>query len=228
MSSRGRAGRDDDEPAPLAHVALRLDRHLAPLLPLVALGGRCGAAGRPSHGARFSALRLLPGKHRPLQRPKRFPAQLARSTSSTGLWPCSCSLCCSATRRECGGTRSGRDRSIKVPLQSYVAKAYLLPAHFITQMRYAQCERKRPWLTHLVLMLSYVTMLVLIMFFLSKMASGPKIDWARAHLRLSGHRRAGRGERPLLAQSTAGSRRRSTSTHTNPTGCSSCCFWSWL
>ena len=97
----------------------------------------------------------------------------------------------------------GRDRSIKVPLKSYVAKAYLLPAHFITQMRYAQCERKRPWLTHLVLMLSYLTMLVLIMFFLSKMASGPKIDWSVHIFGYLGHRRARRGQRPLPAQSTA-------------------------
>jgi quinone-modifying oxidoreductase, subunit QmoC len=72
----------------------------------------------------------------------------------------------------------GRDRSVKVPLKNYVTRAYLLPAHFMTQMRYAQCARKRPWLTHLVLMLSYLTMLVLIMFFLSKMASGPKVDWS--------------------------------------------------
>jgi nitrate reductase gamma subunit len=57
----------------------------------------------------------------------------------------------------------------------------MLPAHFLTQARYSQCERKSPWLTHLALMLSYVVMLVLIMFFLAEMASGPSIDW-RVHV----------------------------------------------
>jgi quinone-modifying oxidoreductase, subunit QmoC len=74
----------------------------------------------------------------------------------------------------------GRDRTLKIPLGAYVTKGYLLPIHFFTQMRYSQCEHKRPWLTHLGLMLSYVTMLVLIMFFLHRMASGPAIDW-RVH-----------------------------------------------
>ncbi len=56
-----------------------------------------------------------------------------------------------------------------------------LPVHFFTQPKYQQCERKRPWAVHLALMLSYVTMLVLIMFFLHEMASGPAIDW-RVHV----------------------------------------------
>jgi len=42
------------------------------------------------------------------------------------------------------------------------------------------CGRKRPWAIHLVLMLSYLTLLVLIMFFLRFMQSGPAIDW-RVH-----------------------------------------------
>lgn len=71
----------------------------------------------------------------------------------------------------------GRDKSLKVPFFSYVTKAYLLPVHFFTQKRYGQCERKSPWLVHLALMLSYVTMLILIMFFLREMASGPAVDW---------------------------------------------------
>jgi nitrate reductase gamma subunit len=51
----------------------------------------------------------------------------------------------------------------------------------MTQMRYAQCDRKRPWVVHLVLMLSYLTMLLLIMLFLGYMASGPEVDW-RVHV----------------------------------------------
>jgi ferredoxin len=75
----------------------------------------------------------------------------------------------------------GRDRHLRVPLSSYVRKAWLLPVHFLTQKRYRECNRKRPWVIHLVLMLSYVTMLVLIMFFLHAMQSGPAIRWP-AHL----------------------------------------------
>jgi ferredoxin len=71
----------------------------------------------------------------------------------------------------------GRDTKTHVPISGYVRKIYLLPMHFFTQMRYAQCETKRPWVIHLVLMLSYVTMLILIMFFLAPMWSGPAVNW---------------------------------------------------
>ena len=63
---------------------------------------------------------------------------------------------------------------------SYIAALPQLPYQFFTQIRYRQCERQRPWVVHLALMLSYVTMLVLIMFFLYRMQSGPAIDW-RVH-----------------------------------------------
>jgi len=72
----------------------------------------------------------------------------------------------------------GRDTKVRVPLSAYVRKIYLLPTHFFTQMRYARCEQKRPWVIHLVLMLSYVTMLILIMFFLAPMWSGPAVNWS--------------------------------------------------
>lgn len=75
----------------------------------------------------------------------------------------------------------GRDKSIHVPFWVYVKRVLLLPFHFFTQRKYAQCERKRPWAIHLALMLSYVTMLVLIMFFLGFMQAGPEIDW-RVHV----------------------------------------------
>jgi quinone-modifying oxidoreductase subunit QmoC len=74
----------------------------------------------------------------------------------------------------------GRDPNLRIPLSAYVRKLILLPFHFFTQSRYRQCEKKRPWVIHLVLMLSYTTMLVLIMFFLHFMQSGPEIDW-RVH-----------------------------------------------
>jgi hypothetical protein len=64
---------------------------------------------------------------------------------------------------------------------SYFAALLTLPVHFFAQPRYRQCDRKRPWAVHLALMLSYVTMLVLIMFFLRYMQAGPEIDW-RVHV----------------------------------------------
>lgn len=75
----------------------------------------------------------------------------------------------------------GRDKDLHAPLWLYLKKLYALPLHFFTQKRYAKCERKRPWAIHLTLMLSYVIMLVLIMFFLGAMWSGPEIDW-RVHV----------------------------------------------
>ncbi len=75
-----------------------------------------------------------------------------------------------------GASRSGR----LSPLE-YVKGIYLFPLHFMTQKRYAQCNTKRPWVLHLFLMLSYLTMLILIMFFLDNMWSGPEIDW-RVHV----------------------------------------------
>jgi ferredoxin/uncharacterized membrane protein (DUF485 family) len=75
----------------------------------------------------------------------------------------------------------GSDKRTHIPLAAYIKKIPTLPVHFVTQKRYAQCERKRPWVVHLILMLSYVTMLVLIMFFLERMAAGPEIDW-RVHV----------------------------------------------
>jgi ferredoxin len=72
----------------------------------------------------------------------------------------------------------GRDKELPTSMGSYIASIWMLPAHFFTQIRYSKCESKGPWVTHLALMLSYVTMLVLIMFFLREMAAGPAIDWS--------------------------------------------------
>jgi quinone-modifying oxidoreductase, subunit QmoC len=74
----------------------------------------------------------------------------------------------------------GRDKDLHASFWLYLKKLYALPLHFITQKRYAKCERKRPWAIHLALMLSYLIMLVLIMFFLVGM-SASTIDW-RLHV----------------------------------------------
>ena len=77
-------------------------------------------------------------------------------------------------------TLGGR-RDISVPWLAYAKGVYLLPLHFFTQMRYAKCEQKFPWVIHLILMFSYITMFVLIMFFLHAVQSGPAINW-NAHV----------------------------------------------
>jgi ferredoxin len=73
-------------------------------------------------------------------------------------------------------TIAGR-KDVSVSLLAYPKAAYLVPFHFFTQTRYAQCARKTSWAIHLILMASYVTMFVLIMFFLREVQSGPAINW---------------------------------------------------
>lgn len=72
----------------------------------------------------------------------------------------------------------GRNTELHVPFLSYLKNLHVLPFQFMTQPRYAKCDSKRPWAVHLTLMLSYVTMLVLIMFFLRSMQAGPEIRWS--------------------------------------------------
>jgi ferredoxin len=71
----------------------------------------------------------------------------------------------------------GRDTNYRIPLSAYLRRAWLLPLHFLTQKRYRECEKKRPWTIHFVLMASYLTMLILIMFFLPWVQAGPEIRW---------------------------------------------------
>lgn len=77
----------------------------------------------------------------------------------------------------------GRDKNIRISVWLYLKKIYLLPWHFFSQKRYAECEtgsyvRNMPWLSHLGLMLGYATMLVLVMAFIKKLQFGPEIDWS--------------------------------------------------
>ena len=106
-------------------------------------------------------------------------AFLLRTTfiSSTGRWArrwlCLLAINCLRMWRY---TMRG-DRHAPVSLSHVCAPSAAAPLHFLTQKRYRECEDKRPWATHLVLMLSYLTMLVLIMFFLKEMQSGPQVNW---------------------------------------------------
>jgi quinone-modifying oxidoreductase, subunit QmoC len=72
------------------------------------------------------------------------------------------------------------ERSLPVSLGMYLRHIPALGRHFFTQKRYSECHDKRPWKVHLALMLSYITMLVLIMFFLREMQYGPEVRW-RVH-----------------------------------------------
>ncbi len=74
----------------------------------------------------------------------------------------------------------GRDPRTRAPLGAYLRNLWVAPLHFFTQKRYRECNNKRPWAMHLILVFSYLTMLVLIMFFLHAVQSGPAIDW-RVH-----------------------------------------------
>ena len=72
----------------------------------------------------------------------------------------------------------GKDKRIGATPAMYANRAWLIVMHFFTQKRYSECDKKAPWRLHIFLMLSYVSMLVLIMFFLPLMQAGPEINWA--------------------------------------------------
>ncbi len=80
-------------------------------------------------------------------------------------------------------------KGVKVTISPwlYFKHIFTFPLHFFTQKRYAQCESKNrkfifmPWITHLGLMLGYVTMLVLVMVFIEELQHGPEIVW-QVHL----------------------------------------------
>jgi ferredoxin len=69
------------------------------------------------------------------------------------------------------------DHAPRVPLGAYVRHILLLPQHFLTQKSYGDCTKKRPWVIHMGLMMSYLVMLILIVFFLGDMQHGPEILW---------------------------------------------------
>ncbi|MBT3241951.1 MAG: 4Fe-4S dicluster domain-containing protein [Bacteroidetes bacterium] len=71
-----------------------------------------------------------------------------------------------------------------VPWWIYIKKLLVLPWHFFTQKRYAECENKRetkifmPWFIHMGLAFGYMIMLILVMVFIEKLQYGPEIDWS--------------------------------------------------
>jgi ferredoxin len=69
------------------------------------------------------------------------------------------------------------ENSIPVPLSLYIKHIFTLPLHFFTQKSFQECEKKRPWRNHMILMFSYLTMLILIMGFVKQMQAGPQVNW---------------------------------------------------
>ena len=61
-----------------------------------------------------------------------------------------------------------RDKSVKIPIRLYFTELGAGIFHFITQIKLAQCDRKKLyWFGHWFLMSAYVIMFVIIIFFLS-------------------------------------------------------------
>jgi ferredoxin len=51
----------------------------------------------------------------------------------------------------------------------YLKHLLLLPTHFLTQRRYGECSEKTPWVLHMIMALSYLTMLALVALFLHRL-----------------------------------------------------------
>jgi heterodisulfide reductase subunit C len=54
----------------------------------------------------------------------------------------------------------------RIPFRVYLTEAWQLVYHFFTQRRFAQCEAKRHWRDHLILVSGYVLMFTMIVVFL--------------------------------------------------------------
>lgn len=70
-----------------------------------------------------------------------------------------------------------------IPWYLFIKKILLLPWHFFTQKRYADCDEEdrlvyTPWLAHLGIMLGYFAMLVIVIVALPQLQYGPEIDWS--------------------------------------------------
>jgi len=76
-------------------------------------------------------------------------------------------------------TMCGKDKP-RATLGMYLRHLVLLPFHFFTQKRWSGCDDKKPWKLHVWFLCSYVTMEILLVFFLKLMQGGPAVDW-RVH-----------------------------------------------
>jgi hypothetical protein len=58
-------------------------------------------------------------------------------------------------------------RDVKVPLKLYVTEAWALIYHFVTQERFSQCEDRRPWLMHMILVSGWLSGFIVMFGFLT-------------------------------------------------------------
>ena len=179
VPARGRARRDHDEPAPLADRAVRLHRHLA--RSSTAPGSSSSAPSswwRCSPGSGSSLYGFSPRQHRAVyDGPGAFLPSSCVHWFDWGMAGVLLALAPDQLRPHVV-VHMGRDTdAARVRSAPTCARPGCSRSTSSPRSATAKCERKRPWLIHLVLMLSYVTMLVLIMFFLHAMQSGPAIDW---------------------------------------------------
>ena len=59
-----------------------------------------------------------------------------------------------------------KDKSLKIPLSSYVTQLWQLIVHFATQLRFNKCKDKNYWIYHWILMSGYTLMFILIVVYL--------------------------------------------------------------
>lgn len=59
-----------------------------------------------------------------------------------------------------------RGSKIEIPFSLYITEAWNIAYQFVTQERFSECDEKRPWLNHFLLVTGYVLMLIMIVVFL--------------------------------------------------------------
>ena len=60
-----------------------------------------------------------------------------------------------------------RSNKTKVPFSVFVSEAWNLAYHAITQQRFSECEEKKRWINHLIIVIGYGSMFLLIVVFLN-------------------------------------------------------------
>jgi hypothetical protein len=53
---------------------------------------------------------------------------------------------------------TGSKKDLSVPFGTYLKHVFVFPYQLFTQKRYSECDKKRPWAVHLILMLSFVAL----------------------------------------------------------------------
>ncbi|MCL1926710.1 MAG: 4Fe-4S dicluster domain-containing protein [Syntrophorhabdaceae bacterium] len=53
---------------------------------------------------------------------------------------------------------TGSRKDLNVPFDIYMKHILLCPWHFFTQKRYSECDKKKPWVVHIILMLGFVAL----------------------------------------------------------------------